>query len=126
MPDYRRDQIPGACYFFTVNLLDRRSDLLVSHIDTLRNAVREVRRRSPLTNLPQGRLCRWRHAVVDRRSRRPAGNVWVANNWPDYNVCFGEASEALLTRCGGNGLTVFYGMAKPVRAPQIGPARGYD
>jgi hypothetical protein len=23
-------------------------------------------------------------------------------------------------------LTVFYGMAKPVRAPQIGPARGYD
>jgi hypothetical protein len=27
------------------------------------------------------------------------------------------------TRCGNNGLTVFYGMAKPVRAPQIGPAR---
>jgi putative transposase len=48
MPDYRRNRIPGACYFFTVNLLDRRSDLLVSHIDTLRNAVREVRRRSPL------------------------------------------------------------------------------
>jgi hypothetical protein len=56
----------------------------------------------------------------------PAGNVWVANNWQDYNGCFGEASEAVLTRWGGNGLTVFYGMAKPVRAPQIGPARGYD
>ena len=56
----------------------------------------------------------------------PAGNGWVANNGPDYNVSCGEASEVVLTRCGGNGLTVFYGMAKPVRAPQIGPARGYD
>jgi hypothetical protein len=25
MPDYRRSRIPGATYFFTVNLLDRRS-----------------------------------------------------------------------------------------------------
>ena len=33
------------------------------------------------------------------------------------------ADEALSTLCGGQGVTVFYGMAKPVRAPQIGPAR---
>jgi hypothetical protein len=33
--------------FFTVNLLDRRSDLLVMHIDALRDAVRKVRERSP-------------------------------------------------------------------------------
>jgi hypothetical protein len=31
--------------------------------------------------------------------------------------------ESLSTRCGGQGVTIFYGMAKPVRAPQIGPAR---
>ena len=53
----------------------------------------------------------------------PAGNVWVANNWQNDRSCFGLEPEALSTRCGGNGLTVFYGMAKPVRAPQIGPAR---
>ena len=47
MPDYRRDRIPGATYFLTVNLLDRRSDLLVMHIDALRDAVRKVRERSP-------------------------------------------------------------------------------
>jgi REP-associated tyrosine transposase len=35
MPDYRRHRIPGATYFFTVNLFDRRSDLLVAHIDVL-------------------------------------------------------------------------------------------
>ncbi len=29
------------------------------------------------------------------------------------------------TRCGGQGLMVFYGMAKPVRAPKIGPAHGF-
>jgi hypothetical protein len=53
----------------------------------------------------------------------PAGNVWVADNWQDPEACFGKTDEASSTRCGGNGLTVFYGMAKPVRAPQIGPAQ---
>jgi putative transposase len=47
MPDYRRNRIPGATYFFTVNLRDRRSDLLVTHIDALRAAVREARGRLP-------------------------------------------------------------------------------
>jgi streptogramin lyase len=53
----------------------------------------------------------------------PAGNVWVANNWQNYNSCFGQESEAASTRCGGNGLTVFHGMAKPVRTPQTGPVQ---
>jgi DNA-binding beta-propeller fold protein YncE len=56
----------------------------------------------------------------------PAGNVWVANNWQDPDSCFGKAAEAKSTQCGGNGLTVFYGMAKPVRAPQIGPAQAIE
>ena len=47
MPDYRRNRVPGATYFFTVNLLDRRSDLLVARIEGLRDAVRKVRARSP-------------------------------------------------------------------------------
>jgi streptogramin lyase len=53
----------------------------------------------------------------------PAGNVWVMNNWEDIDSCFGTPPEALSTLCGGQGVTVFYGMAKPVQAPQIGPAR---
>jgi hypothetical protein len=56
----------------------------------------------------------------------PAGNVWVMNNWQDIDSCFGVPDEVLSTRCGGQGVTIFYGMAKPVRAPQIGPARGYQ
>ena len=53
----------------------------------------------------------------------PAGDVWVMNNWQDINSCFGVPSEPLSTRCGGQGVTIFFGMAKPVAAPQIGPAR---
>ena len=55
----------------------------------------------------------------------PAGDVWVMNNWQDIDSCFFGAPEAVSTRCGGQGVTVFFGMAKPVRAPQIGPAKPY-
>jgi streptogramin lyase len=55
----------------------------------------------------------------------PAGDVWAMNNWQDLDSCFGNPDEALSTRCGGQGVTIFFGMAKPVRAPQIGPARPY-
>ena len=52
----------------------------------------------------------------------PSGDVWVLNNWQDIDSCYGKPPEALSTRCGGQGVVVFYGMAKPVRVPQIGPA----
>jgi hypothetical protein len=55
----------------------------------------------------------------------PAGDVWVIDNWQDINSCYGQPEEGLSTRCGGQGVTIFHGMAKPVRAPQIGPARPY-
>jgi sugar lactone lactonase YvrE len=56
----------------------------------------------------------------------PAGNAWVSNNWQDPMSCYGKPDESVSTRCGGQGMTVFYGMARPVRAPQIGPAQPYN
>jgi hypothetical protein len=47
VPGYRRNRVPGGTFFFTVNLRDPRSDLLVTQIDILRNAVRRVRARRP-------------------------------------------------------------------------------
>ena len=47
MTVYRRNFIPGGSFFFTVNLLDRRSDLLTQRIDLLRQAFRTVRARHP-------------------------------------------------------------------------------
>ena len=47
MPGYRRYRVPGGTFFATVDLLDRRSDLLVTQIHALRDAVRQVRRHAP-------------------------------------------------------------------------------
>jgi putative transposase len=47
MPSYRRNSIPGATYFFTVTLADRRSSLLTTHIDLLRNAFRYTQQNHP-------------------------------------------------------------------------------
>ena len=38
MSNYRRNRVPGGTYFFTVNLLERRSRLLVEYVDVLREA----------------------------------------------------------------------------------------
>ena len=47
MPNYRRAFIPGGCWFFTVNLLDRRLPLLVDYIDLLRESVARTRSKYP-------------------------------------------------------------------------------
>jgi putative transposase len=47
MPDYRRNPVPSGTCFYTVNLMDRTSDLLIHHIDGLGKAVRDVRRVHP-------------------------------------------------------------------------------
>src|SRR5271154_7105269 len=47
MPEYRRNRVAGGTYFFTVNLLDRNSRLLVTEIDALRDAIRHVRAGAP-------------------------------------------------------------------------------
>jgi len=49
MTTYRRNFIPGGCFFFTVNLADRRLRLLTENVETLRSAFRETRQRHPFT-----------------------------------------------------------------------------
>jgi putative transposase len=64
MPNYRRNRVPGGSYFFTVNLHDRCSDLLVTEIASLRTAVRAARIRHPFhidawVVLPDHMHCLW-------------------------------------------------------------------
>jgi putative transposase len=64
MPNYRRNRVPGGIFFFTVNLFDRRSNLLVTQIDALRDAVRRVGLRTPFridawVVLPDHMHCLW-------------------------------------------------------------------
>ena len=44
---YRRHYHQGASYFFTINLADRSSDLLIKDIETLRNAFKTVKQKHP-------------------------------------------------------------------------------
>ncbi|MEW5838857.1 MAG: transposase [Pseudomonadota bacterium] len=44
---YRRANVTGGTYFFTVNLAERGRHLLVDHVDILRASVQAVKRRHP-------------------------------------------------------------------------------
>lgn len=53
-----------------------------------------------------------------------AGNAWVANSWDQTLTGFKQVlDEALSTRFAANTAVVFFGLAKPVRTPLIGPAQ---
>jgi putative transposase len=90
MPDYRRNRIPGATYFFTVNLLERGCDLLVVHIDALRDAVRKARTRSPFhidawVVLPDHMHCLW---------TLPKGDSDFPRRWRDIKTAFSKSLPA--------------------------------
>lgn len=64
MTDYRRLYIPGASWFFTVNLENRQGNLLVEHIDILRAAFAYAKQRHPLridavSVMPEHLHCIW-------------------------------------------------------------------
>ncbi len=44
---YRRVKLRGASYFFTVNLAERKSHLLMEHVDVLRESIRHVKKAHP-------------------------------------------------------------------------------
>jgi|SRR5713101_9403423 len=90
MPDYRRNRIPGATSFFTVSLLDRRSNLLTVHIDALRDAVRKVRRRSRFyidawVVLPDHMHCLW---------TLPGSDSDFPGHWRDIKTTFSQSLPA--------------------------------
>ncbi|MEO6024948.1 MAG: hypothetical protein ABIP64_17910 [Burkholderiales bacterium] len=65
MPDYRRNFAPGGAFFFTLNLIERNpNDLLTRHIESLREALRGVRAPYPFeidawVVLPDHMHCIW-------------------------------------------------------------------
>jgi putative transposase len=49
MVRYRRNFIAGGTFFITATLADRRSRVLVDHVEALRTAMRVTRQRHPFT-----------------------------------------------------------------------------
>jgi putative transposase len=80
-------RVAGGTYFFTVNLLDRRSGLLVDHVGLLRSAVRLVKNRRPFTIdawvvLPDHMHCMW---------TLPDGDSDFSNRWKDIKAQFSRS-----------------------------------
>jgi len=74
---YRRARTPGGTYFFTLNLANRKSDLLLRHIDELRQAFRSVKARHPFALLAMVVLPEHLHAVW----RLPQEDVDYSLRW---------------------------------------------
>ena len=77
MTTYRRNFISGGCFFFTVNLADRRLQLLTEHIDILRSAFRDTRQAHPFTIEAMVVLPDHLHAVWTM----PEGDADFATRW---------------------------------------------
>ncbi|MDC7711941.1 REP-associated tyrosine transposase [Vogesella indigofera] len=87
MPNYRRLWRPGGTYFFTVTLLERHgNDLLVRHIDALRQAVREVKRVHPFTIHGWAVLPDHLHCVIEL----PEGEHDFALRWRLIKMVFSK------------------------------------
>ena len=87
MSEYRRALVPGATWFFTVNLGDRQSTLLVREIARLRAAAREVRRRYPYRIEAAVVLPDHLHAIL----RLPTGDADFPLRWRFLKTLFVRA-----------------------------------
>ena len=74
---YRRAQVPGGTYFFTVALADRKSTLLIEQVDGLREAIRVVKLRHPFEIVAMVVLPDHLHAVW----RLPPGDMDYPKRW---------------------------------------------
>lgn len=82
---YRRNLVPGGTYFFTVNLLVRGdNDLLVRHVDLLREVVRDVREKRPFEILAWVVMPEHMHAIWTL----PDGDVDYSGRWNAIKALF--------------------------------------
>lgn len=81
---YRRANVPGATYFFTVNLQDRKSQLLTENLDALRMAFRSVQQRYPFKIIAMVVMPEHLHAIWEM----PQGDVDFSLRWSLIKAAF--------------------------------------
>src|SRR3990167_4186492 len=88
MPDYRRAWHPGGTYFFTVNLLRRNgNDLLTRRINALRSSVSVVRQAHPFHIHGWVVLPDHLHCIIEL----PAGDMDYSTRWRLIKIGFSKA-----------------------------------
>lgn len=88
MSRYRRARIEGGTFFFTVTLADRSSDVLVRHIDRLRNMYASAQQRFPFETIAICILPDHLHAIW----AMPEGDANFPLRW---NIIKGSFSRGL-------------------------------
>lgn len=86
---YRRTQTPGASYFFTINLANRQSDLLVRQIEDLREVIRTVKRAHPFIIEAMVVLPEHLHAIW----KLPEGDANYSMRWSLIKSAFSRRLE---------------------------------
>ena len=81
---YRRVLVAGGTYFFTVNLADRRSDILVRHINDLRQALDKVKNKHPFMLVAMVVMPEHLHALW----RLPTGDADYPMRWSLFKASF--------------------------------------
>jgi putative transposase len=94
MAHYRRSSAAGGTFFFTVNLADRTSRLLVDEIDRLRRAFELARTRYPYRTLAYCVLPDHLHVVW----RLPDGDADFSLRWSVIKRAFSSGLPAAGTR----------------------------
>ncbi|WP_303902834.1 REP-associated tyrosine transposase [Thiohalomonas denitrificans] len=87
MTNYRRNRVMGGTYFFTVNLYDRTSRLLIDEIDRFRAAVRYARHNHPFRIDAWVVLPEHMHAVWTL----PTGDADFATRWSLIKATFSRS-----------------------------------
>jgi putative transposase len=93
MVRYRRNFVPGGSYFFTLTIVDRRSSVLIEHIDALRTAFRRARRERPFAIDAIAVLPDHLHAVLTL----PPGDADYSGRWRLIKTLF---SNRIIEACG--------------------------
>jgi len=94
MSRYRRPNIEGGIFFFTVVLADRSSEFLVKHIDRLRQAYRAVQTRLPFETNAICILPDHLHAIWTL----PGGDADLASRWSQIKSGFSRQLPAAQLR----------------------------
>lgn len=98
MSNYRRANIAGGTFFFTLTLADRTSDLLVSHVDRLRDIYGSVQRRRPFETVAIVILPDHLHAIWSL----PSEDTDFSTRWnlikSGFSRCFPAAARSASKR----------------------------
>jgi putative transposase len=86
---YRRADAAGGTYFFTVNLADRSTDILVRHVEDLRAVMTKVKEAHPFAVLAMVVLPEHLHAIW----RLPAGDADYPTRWALLKAGFSRRVE---------------------------------